>query len=238
MCGFAGFRGSFPMGWLSSAGDLIAHRGPDDCGMWIAPDGSAGLVHRRLSIIDLTAAGHQPMVDPETGVVIAYNGEIYNYRELRAELQARGGIFRSASDTEVLVQGLVRRVSGKLVHLDSPDLEHWLNTQNKYTTALAIEAYNRNELVDKPRLFGTPLQQRMWLKKHFMWLPCRYSTVLVSLLGARRLACRMGGLCLVTPAHGCVSAVGIQVARDSVNGSTADETASRTRGIRSSGTAL
>jgi len=113
VCGFAGFRGSFPMGWLSSAGDLIAHRGPDDCGMWVAPDGSAGLVHRRLSIIDLTAAGHQPMVDPETGVVIAYNGEIYNYRELRAELQARGGIFRSASDTEVLVQGLVRRVSGE-----------------------------------------------------------------------------------------------------------------------------
>ena len=162
------------MGWLSSAGDLIAHRGPDDCGMWIAPDGSAGLVHRRLSIIDLTAAGHQPMVDPETGVVIAYNGEIYNYRELRAELQARGRIFRSVSDTEVLVQGLVRRVSGELVHLDSPDLEHWPNKQNKYTTGLAIEAYNCNELVDKPRLFGTPMQQRMWLKKHFMWLPCRY----------------------------------------------------------------
>jgi len=72
------------------------------------------------------------------------------------------------------VEGTIRRVSGELVHLDSPDLEHWLNKQNTYTTALAVEAYNRDELAEKPRLFGTPLQRRMWLKKHFMWLPCRY----------------------------------------------------------------
>jgi len=106
VCGFAGFRGSFPPDWLTAAGDLIAHRGPDDSGVWVAPDGGTGLVHRRLSIIDLTAAGHQPMLDPETGLALAYNGEIYNYRELRAELQARGRTFRSASDTEVLLQGL------------------------------------------------------------------------------------------------------------------------------------
>jgi glycosyltransferase involved in cell wall biosynthesis len=72
------------------------------------------------------------------------------------------------------VEGLIRRVSGELVHLDSPDLEHWLNKQNKYTTAEAIAAYNRDELADKPRLFGTALQRRMWVKKHFMQLPFRY----------------------------------------------------------------
>jgi len=72
------------------------------------------------------------------------------------------------------VEGAVRRVAGELVHLDSPDLEHWLNKQNKYTTAEAIAAYNLEELADKPRLFGTALQRRMWLKKHFVRFPFRY----------------------------------------------------------------
>jgi glycosyltransferase involved in cell wall biosynthesis len=72
------------------------------------------------------------------------------------------------------VEGRIRRVSGELVHVDSPDLEHWLNKQNKYTTAEAIAAYNRDALADKPRLLGTVLQRRMWAKKHFMQLPFRY----------------------------------------------------------------
>jgi glycosyltransferase involved in cell wall biosynthesis len=71
------------------------------------------------------------------------------------------------------VEGRIRRVSGELVHLDSPDLEHWLNKQNKYTTAEAIAAH-KGALADKPRLFGTALQRRMWFKKHLMWVPCRY----------------------------------------------------------------
>jgi glycosyltransferase involved in cell wall biosynthesis len=75
------------------------------------------------------------------------------------------------------VAGPIRRVSGELVHLDSPDLEHWLNKQNKYTTAEAIAAYNLDELADKPRLFGTALQRRMWLKKHFLRLPFRHIAV-------------------------------------------------------------
>ena len=77
---------------------LIAHRGPDGHGSWISPDGSVGLTHRRLAIIDLTAAAAQPMHAPN-GTVISYNGEIYNYRELRAA-QADRWRFRSASDTE------------------------------------------------------------------------------------------------------------------------------------------
>ena len=80
----------------------IAHRGPDDEGFFVA--GSVGLGFRRLSIIDL-AGGHQPMSDAEGTVWVIFNGEIYNYRELRAELQSKGHQFRTNSDTEVIVHG-------------------------------------------------------------------------------------------------------------------------------------
>ncbi|MDW8468727.1 MAG: asparagine synthase-related protein [Burkholderiales bacterium] len=83
--------------------DRMAARGPDGAGDWIAADGRIGLAHRRLAIIDLSEAGAQPMHDPATGNVIVFNGEIYNYRELRRELEARGAVFRSQSDTEVLL---------------------------------------------------------------------------------------------------------------------------------------
>jgi asparagine synthase (glutamine-hydrolysing) len=80
----------------------IAHRGPDDEGFFIA--GPVGLGFRRLSIIDL-AGGHQPMSDAEESVWIIFNGEIYNYKELRAELQSKGHQFRTSSDTEVIIHG-------------------------------------------------------------------------------------------------------------------------------------
>jgi asparagine synthase (glutamine-hydrolysing) len=81
----------------------LAHRGPDDSGsMLVNPH--VGFAHTRLTIIDLSAGGHQPMRDPANDNVITYNGEIYNYRELRDELITRGHQFRSASDTEVLLK--------------------------------------------------------------------------------------------------------------------------------------
>src|SRR5438067_8691242 len=80
----------------------IAHRGPDDEGYFIS--GPVGLGFRRLSIIDL-AGGHQPMSDAEETVWIIFNGEIYNYKELRAELQGKGHQFRTNSDTEVIIHG-------------------------------------------------------------------------------------------------------------------------------------
>jgi asparagine synthase (glutamine-hydrolysing) len=80
----------------------IAHRGPDDEGFFVA--GPVGLGFRRLSIIDL-ASGHQPMSDPEETVWVIFNGEIYNYKELRAELQSKGHQFRTNSDTEVIIHG-------------------------------------------------------------------------------------------------------------------------------------
>src|ERR1700741_1848424 len=82
--------------------DSIAHRGPDDDGYLIS--GSLGLGFRRLSIIDL-AGGHQPMSDAQGTVWVVFNGEIYNYKELRGELQNKGHQFRTNSDTEVIVHG-------------------------------------------------------------------------------------------------------------------------------------
>ncbi len=81
----------------------LRHRGPDDQGVW--NDSVCGLAHARLSIIDLTPSGHQPMGSADGRVWLSFNGEIYNFHELRAELQAKGYSFRSQSDTEVIIYG-------------------------------------------------------------------------------------------------------------------------------------
>ncbi len=89
---------------VEALGELMARRGPDDRGAW--HDGSCALTFRRLSIIDLGPGGHQPMVSDDGAHVVVFNGEIYNFRELRAELEAAGRRFRSSSDTEVVLQSL------------------------------------------------------------------------------------------------------------------------------------
>jgi asparagine synthase (glutamine-hydrolysing) len=83
--------------------DYMAARGPDGSGEWICSNRRAGFGHRRLAIIDLSDAGLQPMTSPDGAVVVTFNGEIYNYRELRTDLEGRGCIFRTQSDTEVLL---------------------------------------------------------------------------------------------------------------------------------------
>ncbi len=110
MCGIGGFllnHSTLPRGAAESRlWGMIAtlrHRGPDDEGVWT--DGRAGLAHARLSIIDLSPAGHQPMVSADGSAWITYNGEIYNFAEIRHELEALGYPFRSRSDTEVIVNG-------------------------------------------------------------------------------------------------------------------------------------
>lgn len=106
MCGIAGYVSPSPpspVEWrprLQRALDAMALRGPDDDGLHFAP--RLGLAHRRLAIIDLQG-GRQPFEDPASGAVIVFNGEIYNYLDLRAELQAAGHVFRTRSDTEVLL---------------------------------------------------------------------------------------------------------------------------------------
>ncbi len=105
MCGIAGVLYTDPHrpaapAVLEAMGQAIAHRGPDGEGFWIEP--GIGLVHRRLAIIDLEG-GRQPLGNEDGSVQVIFNGEIYNYQELTAWLEARGHVFRTRSDTEVLV---------------------------------------------------------------------------------------------------------------------------------------
>jgi asparagine synthase (glutamine-hydrolysing) len=108
MCGIAGLastRGErIDADLLARMNLAIHHRGPDDHGQWLSPDGTLGLAHRRLSIIDLSPAGHQPMADVHGHALVVFNGEIYNHHELRRELEALGHSFASHSDTEVILE--------------------------------------------------------------------------------------------------------------------------------------
>lgn len=118
MCGIAGYSGHFDASLLDEMGRLIAHRGPDDNGAFVDTENGIGLAHRRLAIIDLSPAGHQPMWDAGRRVVIVFNGEIYNYRELRAELRSQGFEFKGNSDTEVLLNLYLRDGEGMLGRLN------------------------------------------------------------------------------------------------------------------------
>ena len=125
MCGFAGFisagSNTTAADWqdvLTRMGEAIIHRGPDDSGIWTDTDAGIGLVHRRLSIVDLSPAGHQPMVSESGRYVIAFNGEIYNHLELRSRLDAASSRsdlpsekagntgWRGRSDTETFLAGV------------------------------------------------------------------------------------------------------------------------------------
>jgi len=105
MCGLAGrfHPHGLPLApeWAARADALLVHRGPDGRGAY--RDSSCELVHRRLALIDLSATGHQPMPNEDASVYVVFNGEIYNHRALRAELEGHGHVFRGTSDTETLV---------------------------------------------------------------------------------------------------------------------------------------
>lgn len=114
MCGIAGFLemdGSSTEALVAVVAKMtavLAHRGPDDEGVWVDATAGLALGHRRLSIVDLSPLGHQPMVSPSGRYVLAYNGEIYNYIELRNELIGAGERFAGSSDTEVLLRAIER----------------------------------------------------------------------------------------------------------------------------------
>ena len=113
MCGLAGFLSFEPLSsqagpLVRAMGDALAHRGPDGRDEWLDPEAGLALAHRRLSIVDLSPAGNQPMVSADGRWVLAYNGEVYNHGELRRELQAKGRApdWRGHSDTETLLAEL------------------------------------------------------------------------------------------------------------------------------------
>jgi asparagine synthase (glutamine-hydrolysing) len=105
MCGIIGFISDRVIGRdnFSESRDLMYHRGPDDCGIWLSKDKKVALGHRRLSIIDLSSAGRQPMSNEDNSIWLVQNGEIYNFLEIRKELIERGHKFKSNSDSEVII---------------------------------------------------------------------------------------------------------------------------------------
>ncbi|MFH0809866.1 MAG: asparagine synthase (glutamine-hydrolyzing) [Pseudomonadota bacterium] len=121
MCGLAGIldlrrREEVRPEWLRTMCSLLAHRGPDDQGIYV--DGNLGLGHRRLAVIDLSPAGHQPMVSRDGRLAVVYNGTIFNYLELTAELRAAGHHFASRCDTEVLIHGWEEWGASVVEHLN------------------------------------------------------------------------------------------------------------------------
>jgi len=121
MCGLTGFLGGNASAEILTAmTTTLIHRGPDDAGIWLAPEDGIGFGHRRLAIVDLSESGHQPMHSPDGRFVIIYNGEIYNFLVLKKQLQAQGYGFSGRSDTEVIlalisiygVEASLQRLSG------------------------------------------------------------------------------------------------------------------------------
>lgn len=104
MCGLVGFSGAVDARKLNEAVTSIGHRGPDSSGLYVNDDSTMGLGHTRLSILDLSSEGHQPMISDDETVVLAFNGEIYNFLEIRKELVKQGYQFKGNSDTEVILK--------------------------------------------------------------------------------------------------------------------------------------
>jgi asparagine synthase (glutamine-hydrolysing) len=141
MCGIFGtirLASSISYESLTNQRDLLTHRGPDDAGLWISPDNRVGLGQRRLSIIDLSPKGHQPMILGEGRFVIVFNGEIYNHQHIRKTLQAEGILFTSNSDTEVLLAAYIAWGEDCLIRLNG---------------MFAFAIYDRGTINKSPTLF-------------------------------------------------------------------------------------
>jgi len=159
MCGFAGLvdsSGKVPdsVNVARRMADAIAHRGPDDSGTWVALHGRVVMDFRRLSILDLSQRGHQPMQSASGRWCICFNGEVYNFLELRKELEQRGHVFRGGSDTEVILAAIeewgVRPAIERLVGMFAIAL--WDTREDELTLV-------RDRFGVKPLYFGCPGQE-------------------------------------------------------------------------------
>jgi asparagine synthase (glutamine-hydrolysing) len=154
MCGFAGYlsrSSSIDTALLVTMGGAIIHRGPDDGGIWCDHEAGVGLTHRRLSIVDLSPAGHQPMLSASGRYIFAFNGEVYNHLALRAELENSGNapVWRGHSDTETLLAGFdawgIESTVKKSIGMFA--FAVW----DKHTRQLAL---GRDRLGEKPLYYG------------------------------------------------------------------------------------
>ena len=171
MCGITGWLcapGSEPAPEsLERMAQAIRHRGPDDEGFYRDPKAGLALAHRRLSIIDLSIASHQPMVDSASGVVLTYNGELYNFQALRQELQALGHSFHSVGDTEVLLRSYLQWGMGCLPRLAGMfALALW--DPRDATLHLARDAMGMKPLYFAPSTHGVAFASEV---KAFLQLP-------------------------------------------------------------------
>lgn len=162
MCGIAGVldkrRRLGPDGLASLAGrmaDVIAHRGPDDSGVWVSADGRVALSHRRLSILDTSSAAHQPMSSHGGWSHIVFNGEIYNFSDLRSDLEREGVLFRSSGDTEVLLATLERYRQAAFGKLDAMFAFAWFDERSG-ELFLARDMFGEKPLyyADTPNFFA------------------------------------------------------------------------------------
>ena len=155
MCGIAGIISTNPGARIRPMLDSLEHRGRDDEGVWTsaAADGAgrqACLGHRRLSIIDTSSAGHQPMLSEDGRFVLTFNGEIYNYLEVKRELEARGRRFKTATDTEVLLAAFAEWGEGCLPRLNGMfAFAIWDEAERRLTLA-------RDRLGIKPLYYAHP----------------------------------------------------------------------------------
>lgn len=138
MCGIAGLvnlGGGLAPAQLAAIAkgmaDLMPYRGPDDTGVWVDETGFCALAHRRLSIIDTSAAGHQPMASADGQHVVAFNGELYNFLELRRDAEALGETFASHCDTEVFLAGLRREGAYFLTRVDAMFAIAWYDATRR-----------------------------------------------------------------------------------------------------------
>lgn len=211
MCGIVGVWGGFggrdPHELVGAMADTLLHRGPDDSGRWVDADAALALGHRRLAVVDLSSAGHQPMVSPCGRYVLVYNGELYDHAELRDRLvrDGDGAPFAGHSDTETLLRALVRFGVRRTMELANGMFAFalWDRAERRLTLA-------RDRLGEKPVYYGRVGRAFVFaselraLAAHPAWTSALDRHAVVEYLSWGRVpapGCVFAGIRKLAPAH-------------------------------------
>lgn len=214
MCGIIGVASTSPVPnrqWLEAGCAAMAHRGPDDSGSWWSANGKVGLAQRRLAIIDLSPGGHQPMHHEASRLSIVFNGEIYNYLDLRDLLKAKGHKFHTQSDTEVVLAAYSEWGTDCLTHLNGM-FAIALYDERKETLFIA-----RDRCGEKPLFYSATSREIRFASelKGLMAAPDFSRTIDPAALDCFLMmgyvpgeACILQGVCKLPPAHAMTFNVG------------------------------